>query len=356
MEKNNLKYFLATNSCEGFVSYFADCYNPKNGWKAYIIKGGPGTGKSSFMKYIAAKCSENGEKCELCPCSSDPDSLDAVIIPGRKTVIMDGTAPHTVDPVYPGACDRILNFGEFWKDDLFEKKASDIMACSDRNKALHKTASLYLQAAGKLLTDNFKTAAAASDDDKIRLFADSLCKRYFKPKGRRAAEKLRFLSGITPKGIVSFAGTVTAQCAELVIVEDNYGYASDKIMNILRDRALEYGYDITTVKNAMLPGLSDHIIIPELSLAFVRESEYQHFDSDTRRIHSRRFTNNALLHRSREKIKFNRKASGELLRSAAAVLRQAKREHDILEEYYINSMDFKALTKFAENFAGRLFA
>ena len=355
MEKNNLKYFLAANSCEGFVSYFADCYNPKDGWKAYIIKGGPGTGKSSFMKYIAAKCAENGEKCELCPCSSDPDSLDAVIIPGRKTVIMDGTAPHTVDPVYPGASDRILNFGEFWRDDLFTKNAPEIIACSDRNKALHKTASLYLQAAGKLLKDNLKTAAAASDDDKIRLFANVLCKRYFRPKGRKAEEMIRFLSGITPKGIVSFAGTVTAQCTELVIIEDNYGYASDKIMNILRERALESGYNIITVKNAFLPGLTDHIIIPELSLAFVRENEYQHFESDTRRIHARRFTNNTLLHRSREKIKFNRKASRELLRSAAGVLRQAKREHDLLEEYYINSMDFQALTKFAEKFVSRIF-
>ena len=49
------KYLLGANSCEGFVSYFADNYDALSDWRAYIIKGGPGTGKSSFMKYITVR-------------------------------------------------------------------------------------------------------------------------------------------------------------------------------------------------------------------------------------------------------------------------------------------------------------
>ena len=56
--KKTLKYFLAANSCQGFVSHFADCYNEKDGWRCYIIKGGPGTGKSSFMKKVAQKAED----------------------------------------------------------------------------------------------------------------------------------------------------------------------------------------------------------------------------------------------------------------------------------------------------------
>ena len=44
MKKNNIKYFLATNSCEGFYSEFDNSYLPDGEWRAYIIKGGPGTG------------------------------------------------------------------------------------------------------------------------------------------------------------------------------------------------------------------------------------------------------------------------------------------------------------------------
>ncbi|MBR4761571.1 MAG: hypothetical protein IK086_02935, partial [Clostridia bacterium] len=104
------RFFLAANSAEGFVSHFADCYIPGD-WHAYIVKGGPGTGKSGLMKYIAAKAANSGHKVVFCPCSSDPDSLDAVIVSDLKTVVLDGTAPHTVEPRLPGACENIINTG-----------------------------------------------------------------------------------------------------------------------------------------------------------------------------------------------------------------------------------------------------
>ena len=90
MKNCDIKYFLAANSAEGFVSHFGDCYNPYDGWRAYIIKGGPGTGKSSFMKCVVVKAVDKGYSVELCPCSSDPDSLDGVIIKDIKLLSEGG--------------------------------------------------------------------------------------------------------------------------------------------------------------------------------------------------------------------------------------------------------------------------
>ena len=45
-------YFLGCNSAEGFVSLFNELYDPYDGWTLYIIKGGPGTGKSTLMKNL----------------------------------------------------------------------------------------------------------------------------------------------------------------------------------------------------------------------------------------------------------------------------------------------------------------
>ena len=94
MDDFGRKYFLGANACTGFYSAFSDCYAAGDGWRAFIIKGGPGTGKSSFMKYVAAKAAERGLEVELCVCSSDPQSLDGVILRSMKTVILDGTPPH----------------------------------------------------------------------------------------------------------------------------------------------------------------------------------------------------------------------------------------------------------------------
>lgn len=356
MKNNQFKYFLGANSCEGFCSVFDKCYTPDGEWRVFIIKGGPGTGKSSFMKYVASKAAAQGIKTVLCPCSSDPESLDAVLLPDRKIVLMDGTSPHTVDPAFPGACEKILNFGEFWNDTAFEADKKEIIETTLRNKALHRSASHYMQAAGQLMTDNYKTALACTDKAKTAAFAQKLCRRLLPAKtGAVGKEWVRFIEGITPKGIVSYAGTVPAEAEQLVIIDDEYGAAAGIMMDIIREWALKSGYEIITLKNPFLPSLlTDHIIIPALSLAFVTENSYMHFDSDARRIHARRFVSSKQLHLSRERMKFNKKATRQLLLSAAATLARAKAVHDDLEAHYIKTMDFTKLTAFAEHFTNEL--
>ncbi len=353
--KKTLKYFLAANSCEGFVSHFGDCYNPHDNWKAYIIKGGPGTGKSSFMKRVAKTAEERDEKYILCPCSSDPQSLDAVILPNKKTVILDGTAPHTLDPVYPAVCEEILNFGQFWDSDKIAK-SDEIITVTDHNKSLHKTASKYLNAAGQIMLDSYKTALSCTKNAEVKTFADKLCKKYIPRKNGIPYEWVAFLSGITPQGVITYPETVTDSCRKLVIISDKFRAASNVIMNEVRNFCLINGYEIITVKNSFLPTLiTDHIIIPELSLAFVTEDNNQLFATDTRRIHARRFTSNKLLHNSSQRLKLNRKVTESLICAATDTLKQAKSVHDKLENYYINAMDFKSLNAFTEKFCKKMF-
>ncbi len=354
MKQKKLTYFLAANSCEGFYSVFDKSYLPDGEWRAFIIKGGPGTGKSSFMKRLAAYAESAGIKTVLCPCSSDPDSLDAVILPDKKRVIMDGTAPHTVDPSFPGVCEKILNFGEYWNDSLFSGNEKEVIHATLCNKALHATAARYIKAAGELKADNYKTAIACTDKAKTAQFAQRLCRRLIPAKQGTAAgsEWIRFLGGITPKGIITFNGTVGCEVSKKIIISDPYGSASDIIMNRIREHALKNGYKIITVKNPFLPSLiTDHIIIPELDIAFVTENEYNSFESGERRIHARRFISYSSLHLSRERIKFNNKTAKELLSSACKTLERAKAMHDELEKYYIKAMDFTALNSYADEFA-----
>ena len=355
MENLNIKYFLAANSCEGFISSFKDYYDAKDGWLAYIIKGGPGTGKSSFMKYIAVKAAEKDIKCELCPCSSDPDSLDAVILPEKKTVIMDGTSPHTVDPAYPAVCEQILDFGKYWNNKKIIPERAEVINITDKNKSLHRSASRYLKACGNLMLENYKTALKFTDSEKTAEYAKKLCHKNIPPKDGKGKEWVRYLCGTTPKGVVSYANTIVRTCEKLIIIRDENASVGNIIMKTARDMALENGYEIITVKNAFLPSIiTDHIIIPELSLAFVREGEFQHFASPKRRIHAERFIDTEKLSKRRERMKFNKKAIRELLLSAAAVLSEAKTVHDQLEKYYIKAMDFESLTAFASEFAEKI--
>ncbi len=341
------KYFLAANSCEGFISYFNTAYNPKEGWKGYIIKGGPGTGKSSFMKKVALTAEEKGIATELCPCSSDPDSLDAVIMPELKIAIMDGTAPHTVDPIYPAVSDKILNFGEFWNEELIQEKSGEVINITDTNKLYHKTASRYLASAGQLLSDNYSIALKGVNREKIQSFSEKLCHRYIKYDGKKAEEINRFLIGISPKGIVGFPETLLSYCSQYLIINDNFGAVSNSIMLKIRNYALEKGHKIITFHNPFLPKLIDHIVIPELDIAFIREYFDFKIPVTQRRVHSKRFM---LVENNYKRLKYNFKTAKSLLNSAIVALQDAKSTHDILESYYINAMDFNALEEFTKDF------
>ena len=350
MEKTYQKFFLGANSAEGFVSHFGDCYIP-GGWRAYIIKGGPGTGKSSFMKCIAEKAQERGYTVALCPCSSDPNSLDGVIIDEIKTVILDGTAPHVVEPRLPGACENIINLGEFWDSEKLFSTAADIADAAAQNAKLHKTASAYICAAGELIFDNLKLSRLCTDRGAVLKFAKKLSDAYIPERSGGAAEEfVRFIGGTTPEGVIAYPKTVTGFYKNIIVIEDKFGGAAGEIMKFLRSSAKQRGYTVITLKNPFLPSeLTDHILLPELSLAFVTEGEYVTFNTDARRIHARRFTDTKALKYYRARMLFNRRVSRELLLGAVSTLSRAKAAHDRLEKYYIDSMDFEALTLFASN-------
>ena len=108
------KYFAAANGYGGFRSYFKEIFPSEKFESVYVIKGGPGTGKSSMMKKIADRLTESGVECDRIFCSSDPHSLDGIIAShnGLSVAMIDATAPHERDAVIPGAIDEIINLGD----------------------------------------------------------------------------------------------------------------------------------------------------------------------------------------------------------------------------------------------------
>lgn len=89
-----IDFFLGANSPQGFASYFDELSDINRGYRSYIIKGGPGSGKSSMMKHTIPVLENDNTLIERIHCSSDPNSLDGVIFYDSKISIVDGTAPH----------------------------------------------------------------------------------------------------------------------------------------------------------------------------------------------------------------------------------------------------------------------
>ena len=130
------KFFLGGVTPNGFSTDLGKYVNSKD-YFTYILKGGAGTGKSTLMKRIAERFA-NTEDVTRYFCSSDPDSLDAVVLHSSKAVIIDGTAPHVFDPKYPGVCQKIVDLGFYWDKNMLAKNSDRIIKASDSNKQLVK--------------------------------------------------------------------------------------------------------------------------------------------------------------------------------------------------------------------------
>ena len=344
-------FFLGANNASGYISRFSDCFDLQKGWEVWVLKGGPGSGKSTFMKKAAARLFEMGHTLYIAPCPADPNSLDGVVSESRRLMILDGTAPHPMDPPLPGAAGRLIDTGRFWNEKSLSQNREKIASFSRQNSRLHSRAAGYLAAAAALLGESRRMAAEATDLKKAADFGRALAAKHLPKKGDGAAEQVRFLSGITPAGVTYYRSSLRKLGLDVFEIVDDYGAASGAVLNSIRQEGLERGHRIINCRCPLNPlDKTDHLIFPELRLAFCSVNRYlASEDTEHRKIHAQRFWDNEAIRSHRHRLNFNRKAAKELIDCAAALLRDAKSCHDILEQYYVEAMDFDSLNNYCDS-------
>lgn len=330
----NKTYFLGAPSPEGFdTSFGEEIASP--GLFTYIIKGGPGTGKSTFMKRLAKDLSDVDE-AELYYCSSDPDSLDAVIFRNAGVIVVDGTSPHVFEPKYPGAKQQLLDFSAFWDEDMLKNRADEIVEIFEQNAALHQRAKKYLAALKDLGEDTCSIGEHALEREKLLNFSERLAKKLFPKTGRKPGKiALKQITSITPKGVVTLEQAFSG--CRVFFCDDRLFAATDCLLKSLSVKASAAGYDVIVSKNVLLPGCRyEHMVLPELGLAFLACDSGE----QSKRINGMRFYGIDAVRKMKKRLKFNASLRKELTDAAVNSLNEAKSVHDKLEEIYISGMDF----------------
>ena len=352
-------YFLGANTPSGFYSLFSELHCPEEGWRLYILKGGPGTGKSTFMKKIAAVCDKKGLFCERIFCSSDPKSLDAVIIPSLKVSIADGTPPHTIEPVYPGVSEIIVDAGIFRDDKRLRENADEIISLTKENSLQHKKCVEFLLAAKSADNDTSSVVLPFLKIERLHKFSEKLADaKITSVSDGRGKLKKRFLSALTPEGVCVFRETFEKECENRIVLADPFGCASSMILKILSMRALDNGLDCIMCYCPMSPEFRpEHLMIPSLSLGFYTSNRIHPEDfSSSGHIDCLRFIDSDGLSRHKNRIAFNNRSRDEMLTAAIGKLENAKRIHDRLERLYIDAMDFDALNSYSEKIISDIFS
>lgn len=348
--------FLGANTPKGFISFFDELYNPYKTANAYIIKGGPGTGKSTFMKKTATALHLKGIDTEWVYCSSDPKSLDGLIAPSIDFSIADGTSPHVLEPRFPGCSENIINLGAFWNEDELKQKSDSIRTLTLENSLYHRRSAGYLSAAGSVSNEIDLICSPYINEEKINSFALRFCQREMpKKKSSSPGKRLkRFIGAITPEGTVFMDDTVKNMCTRIIGIEDEYSAVSHIVTQRIGDIAVRLGYDVIFCHCPMRPKECEHLIIPEINLCLLTlKSEHKIGLTCDRIIHAQRFLHEEIRN-SRTLLKFDKRLKAELVKEAVMKLKKAKEVHDELEKLYIESMDYTALNEFCNSFVNKL--
>lgn len=356
-------YFPGNNTPLGFFSYYKHILGQREANKIICMKGGPGTGKSTFMKRIGEAFAKLDEDIDYLHCSADENSLDGVVLRKRRIAVIDGTSPHTTDPVTPGAVDKIINLGEFWNEDGILLNKEEIIDLNEECSRWYRIAYNYLSAAKSVFRSLEEVYNRAVGHSEIyRVVADIVGREYQEHEicltpGR---ERRFFASAITASGTVNYLQSLLTDMERIYLINVPVGYANSGFMSVLREGAIYRGLDIESFYCPMCPDEKiDHLVIPQLKMAFVTVNEYHDIepweilDEENREqeiilLDVSDYMNSLVIAQSTEFVASLLEEFDILLDKAAAALEKAKNAHMQVESMYVPNMNFTEINQLLE--------
>ncbi len=338
-----IRFFMGTNTAAGFFGFLDDYYDESAGWRAFLLKGGPGSGKDILLGRVYEFMSAHDQQIQAIVCPSDPNKLDGLVFPEIKACVLDANAPNVIEPKCWGAVEQIVNLSACMNAADLYRRAPEIMESISECGRLEARCRKFIGAAASLLNDSCRIALEYTDFTKIQRNAARIAAREFGTHSDcPGRETRRFLSAVTPEGVIVYHETLQSMCPRIYSVEDDHGASSRLLLDELRKRALDAGHDVISCYCPIFPNdKPEHILIPSIGIGFTTSSIWHKADFPVfRRIHAARFTDTDRLRQRRQLLSFNKRAARELINEAVSISAEIRSSRGIVENHYIDAMDY----------------
>lgn len=350
--------FPGGNTSSGFYSFYDQIIEADSAARIFILKGGPGVGKSTFMKGLGKDLLEIGYEVEFHHCSADSSSLDAVMFPSLRVAVIDGTSPHIVDPKNPGVVDDLLPLGDFWDETVLTGAKERVISLSQEIRGFFDQAYHYLKA-----TETMRQSWSIINErfisfEKVMEVVAKIRSALFKkraPAKRTGGIRKLFACAITPDGPVSYLESLFGRADHLYLLEGPPGAGQEMIVEKVLASAVENGKTVEAYFSPFDPKRPEHLWFPEQKAGIVTSGwpfEYhpqkEYLGIDTKKL---------LLEKDLASLEAEKEIDPvvrDLFDRAVKWLQRAKRAHDELEGYYLPAVDFAGIERLRQKTLRRI--
>ena len=320
------RYFLGNNTAHGFVGNYETELADKR--KVVLLKGGPGTGKSTILKRVAQEAKERGLDFELWYCSGDPSSLDGVYIKDLNVAVVDATAPHATGANLPVIKDVIVDLATSLKEEVISPHKDEIVKLIKCKKERFIRAYQHLKLALCHLENQIALEWQNVCEPKIRRkaveLANELQARLSGVQGKAERARKVFVQAICPYGESEYFDHLKGK--KIVKVE-----GGERATGVFFDELRKFVTG-TEILNPLEPKFIDGIVAGDV--AVVKDVG---FEKDYDKINLKEFE------RFENEKDIVDEKNGVAIEKAFAVeeLNKAREYHLEVEKYFVSAMDFE---------------
>ncbi|MCD5322862.1 MULTISPECIES: PRK06851 family protein [Pontibacillus] len=341
-------YYASGHTAEGYYRLTDSVLKEIS--NCYVLTGGPGTGKSTFIQSVAEELKNSDHHLEYLHAPSEPGSLDGLIIRNHNVALVDEQLIKDTDIEHMKE-KHFIHLSEGLDPERLSENKKTIIALTKQIQQLTEQAYQTFHASLRAHDDLEDIYISSMNFNEANLLTNELIELFYGKEDVFKAPKIehRFLGAATPEGAKDFIQQLTQNVQKRYFIKGRAGSGKSTMLKKIATAGEQKGYDVEIYHCGFDPNSLDMIILRELGIAiFDSTAPHEYFpDRETDEIIDvyKRCITEGTDETFTDEIAEATKRYKDKMTEAISTLKDAKHARDELKAIYSKAMDYSLVNQ-----------